>query len=254
MTKNSITIFTDGSSRGNPGPGGYGAIIVATLGDGKSKVTELGGREDNTTNNRMELTAALEALRFVESRKLEGEIVVHTDSAYLLGGVTGWMYGWEKNGWKTSAGEAVLNQDIWKEIGVIVFRLKQKHVIDWKKVDGHAGLLGNERSDEVATKYADGETVLLYVGPLAEYEKIIGGSLFKVDGEKAEKKKSSKAKGPVCSYVSLVGGMIATHKTWEECEARVKGKPGVKFKKAMSALEEQELIREWTKDILPQKL
>src|SRR5205085_9649727 len=137
---------------GNAGAGGWGAIVI----DRKGKVTELGGREDHTTNNRMEMSAAREALAFVESHNLVGRVEIHADSAYLLQGVTGWMYGWEKNGWKTKTGEPVLNQDLWKDIGGLVFRHKQKREIEWKKVSGHSGLPGNERADGLATAAADG--------------------------------------------------------------------------------------------------
>jgi ribonuclease HI len=248
MKKGTITVFTDGSSRGNPGPGGWGALVIFPTIDG-SKVTELGGREEHTTNNRMELMAAQQALSFIETRKIEGRIEMHTDSAYLLQGVVGWMYGWEKNGWKTKTGEDVLNQDIWKEIAALVFRLKLKHEIDWVKVSGHSGLRGNERVDEICTNAADKAQQILFVGALEAYEKFIGGSVFELvdDGIKAKKKKSSSKTGPAYSYVSMIGGLIQTHKTWVECEARVKGKKGAKYQKVFSKEEENNLIEEWAK-------
>lgn len=241
MKKDTIIVFTDGASRGNPGPGGWGAIVISADG----KVTELGGREAPTTNNRMELSGALHALAFIETKKLSGKIEIHTDSAYLLQGVTGWMYGWEKNGWKTKDGGDVLNQDLWKEIGAVVFRLKQKHEIDWIKVSGHSGLVGNERVDVIATSAADEAQQLLFVGSLFAYEKMIGGSVF--DGTPGvEKKKKASSSLPAYSYVSLVGGLIMVHKSWPECEKRVKGKSGVRFKKVFSKEEEAALITEWT--------
>lgn len=163
----SILIYTDGSSRGNPGRGGWGTLIVC---DGK--VWELGGREDETTNNRMELKAFIEALIFVEKRKLEGEIIFHIDSAYVIGGATAWMYGWEKNGWKTANKDDVLNQDLWKEILPYVFRLKQKHEIKFEKVKGHSGHSGNERADTIATNFADDTRPILFTGALDAYEKL----------------------------------------------------------------------------------
>ncbi len=238
-----ITVFTDGASRGNPGPGGWGAIVISAEG----KVWELGGREDHTTNNRMELAAARAALAFVEERKLEGAIAIHTDSAYLLQGVTGWMYGWEKNGWKTKTGEDVLNQDIWREIGALVFRMKMKREIEWVKVSGHAGHNGNERADLIATSMADEKPYLFFIGNISDYETLLGGSVF--DGsseEKQKKKKRAKSTSPAYAYVSLVGGRVETHKTWAECEKRVKGK-NAKFKKVYSPEEEAALIKEWTR-------
>ncbi len=245
-----ISVFTDGASRGNPGPGGWGAVVVSAEG----KVFELAGREDHTTNNRMEIAAAASALAFIEDRKLAGDIEINTDSAYLLQGVTGWMYGWEKNGWKTKTGDDVLNQDLWKELGGLVFRMKLKRNLDWKKVSGHSGHRGNERADELATGAADGANAPLFIGSLSAYEKLIGGSVF--DGtsvEKIEKKKRSADKGPAYSYVSMVGGLIETHRTWPECEARVKGKTAARFKKAFSRDEETALIEEWTRDMLSKK-
>jgi len=239
-----ILVFTDGSSRGNPGPGGWGAIVIEPTG----KVTELGGREDHTTNNRMELSAIREALIFIESRKKEGDVEIHTDSNYALQGITGWMYGWEKNGWKTKTGEPVLNQDIWKDIGSSMFRLKQKRNVDFTKVGGHVGLFGNERADVIATAMADKDQPLLFIGSLDDYESMLGGSVF--DGESGEKKERKKSRtAPAYSYVSMVGGLVETHATWPECETRVKGKSGTRFKKVFSKEEETELISEWTTSI-----
>lgn len=249
MKKDTITVFTDGSSRGNPGPGGWAAVILAqNFGGQGGKVWELGGREEHTTNNRMEMTAAQEALRFIENHKLEGAIEIHTDSAYLLQGVTGWMYGWEKNGWKTKDGSDVSNQDLWKEIGALVFRLKMKHQIDWIKVSGHSGLRGNERVDEICTNEADHVQQEFFDGSLSDYEKMIGGGVFDVDESAALEKKDKKSKSskPAYSYVSMIGGLIQLHKTWPECEARVKGKKGAKYQKVFSKEQEEALIQEWT--------
>ncbi len=248
-----IIVFTDGSSRGNPGPGGWGAVVLEQKG-ATGEVCELGGGENNTTNNRMEISAAIGALAFIESKKIVGEIEVHTDSMYLLNGVTGWMYGWEKNGWKTKTGDPVLNQDLWQEIGGLVFRLKQKCQIEWTKVSGHSGLLGNERVDEIATNFADHIQMDLFFGKLADYKKLIGGSLFDKDENASNEKKVKKERNskPAYSYVSMINGMIAIHKTWAECEARVKGK-NAKFKKVFSKDEEVSLIEEWTKNLVGQK-
>lgn len=254
MKENTITVFTDGSSRGNPGPGGWGAVVI----DQNSKVYEIGGREDHTTNNRMEIAAALGALRHIEERKIGNdpagkigtEIEVNTDSAYLLQGITMWVFGWEKNGWKTKTGDDVLNQDLWKELYAVTYRLKRKQPIVWNKVGGHIGLLGNERADLIATNAADKAQQLLYVGPLTSYEELIGGDVFsgttdeKVATKKKKKSSSSKTSPPY-SYVSLVNGAIHITKTWAECERRVKGKKGAKFKKVFSKDEESSLIKEW---------
>ena len=237
-----IIVFTDGSSRGNPGPGGWGAVVVDMTG----KVVELGGREDHTTNNRMELMAAKEALTYIESKKLTGSIAIHTDSAYLLNGVTGWIHGWEKNGWKTKTGDDVLNQDIWKELGMQTFRLKNR--IEWVKVSGHSGHRGNDRVDAIATAAADKTLQVLFRGDISQYEKLIEGSLFDETGTgKAPSKSKPRNKGVAYSYVSSLDGKVQVHKTWAECEARVKGKSGVRYKKVFSKDEEASLVAEWGK-------
>ena len=158
MVLESITIFTDGSSRGNPGPGGFGAVIVA---DGK--VTELGGREEETTNNRMELRAAIEALvRIKDERR---KIIMYCDSTYVVNGITKWVFGWQKKGWKTADKKPVLNRDLWEDL----LRATHGRDIDWRRVGGHMGVAGNERSDEIATAYADNLTPKLYSGVLENY-------------------------------------------------------------------------------------
>jgi ribonuclease HI len=133
-----IAIWSDGACSGNPGPGGWGAVLAW---DGHRK--ELKGGAAATTNNRMELTAAIEAL---EALKRPSEIDFYTDSQYLRGGVTGWIRSWKKNGWKTSDRKPVKNVDLWQKLDA----LREKHDIVWHWVRGHAGTDGNERADELA--------------------------------------------------------------------------------------------------------
>lgn len=252
-----ITIYTDGSSRGNPGPGGWGAVLVvdenskSQVASLKSKVMELGGREDNTTNNRMELSAIRESLRYIEERKLTGDIELYTDSAYAMNGLNSWMYGWQKNGWKTATGDPVLNQDIWADLLGLMVRLKQTRDVDIKKVKGHAGDVLNERCDTLATAFADGERVLLFKGEYENYTKLFGleSKEIQVTSFKPQVNtttKSSKGK-KAYAYVSLVNGKIHTDKTWDACEKRVKGKAGAKYKKVFSKEEEVLLMNEYKK-------
>lgn len=226
-----ITIFTDGSSRGNPGPGGWGAIVRT-----ETDVIELGGGDDHTTNNRMEIAAATNALAHVDENKLEGGIILQTDSKYLINGITSWVSGWQRNGWKTAAKKDVENRDLWEALHAVASGL----TIEWKYVQGHAGHPGNERCDEIATAFADGRDPHLYRGPKKLYT-------IDLDAEPTagapRKKSSSSVKA--YSYLSLVDGILETHKTWAECEARVKGVRGAKFKKSTSAQDEQEIIKEW---------
>lgn len=133
-----ISVWTDGACSGNPGPGGWGALLTWN-----SHTKELKGGASETTNNRMELTAAIEAL---ESLKRSSEIDIYTDSQYVRGGITAWIEGWKKNGWKTSNRKPVKNIDLWQRLD----DLKAQHDINWHWVRGHAGTDGNERADELA--------------------------------------------------------------------------------------------------------
>ena len=135
-----MAIWTDGACSGNPGPGGWGAILVY----GASK-KELCGGEPLTTNNRMELSAAIFAL---EALTRPCEVELHTDSQYLRGGVTGWMENWKRNGWRTSDKKPVKNDDLWRRLD----EARARHQIDWRWVKGHAGDEMNERADELARR------------------------------------------------------------------------------------------------------
>lgn len=146
--KNDIEIYTDGSSLGNPGPGGWGAIIVK---DDK-EIKAIGGGDKDTTNNKMELQAAIEALKYLNKNHKDHKVVIHADSAYVLGGVTNWIFGWEKNGWRNANKKPVMNQELWKELISQVREFNGE--ITWQKVKGHSGHIHNDRADEIATTYA----------------------------------------------------------------------------------------------------
>jgi len=133
-----VAIYTDGACSGNPGPGGWGALIK--YGDHEK---ELQGGDFDTTNNRMELMAAIESLNAL---KQPCAVDLYTDSQYVKGGMTGWIHGWKKNGWKTAAKKPVKNADLWQALDEAVAR----HQIDWHWVKGHAGHAENERADELA--------------------------------------------------------------------------------------------------------
>lgn len=134
-----VTIYTDGACSGNPGPGGWGAILM--YGDNKK---EISGGQKNTTNNIMELTAALEALKLL---KYECEVELYSDSAYLVNGFSnGWIYNWKRNNWKTASKEPVKNKEIWEEI----YNLTKIHKVKFIKVKGHSDNVYNNRCDELA--------------------------------------------------------------------------------------------------------
>ncbi len=135
--------YTDGACSGNPGPGGWGALLVAKDGETVVKERELSGGAPDTTNNRMELMAAIEALTSL-SRKTA--ITIVTDSSYVKDGLTKWIHGWKRNGWKTAAKKPVKNEDLWRALDDAVAR----HDVSWEWVKGHAGHEENERADKLA--------------------------------------------------------------------------------------------------------
>ncbi len=236
-TDQKIIIFTDGASRGNPGPGGWGAVVVLKDSD---EVAELGGREDKTTNNRMELTAAFSSLDFLKDKVGEKSLVeIHTDSQYLINGITKWVFAWQQNGWQTKNKTEVLNKDLWQKILSVV----QSYNIDWQYVAGHCGAVGNERADDIATSFADKIQGNLFVGSLKNYPHSILDTKVK-----NTKTKSSSSKGKAYSYVSLVNGKIETHQTWADCEKRVKGQKAF-FRKALSPTNEEEIKKEFQEKI-----
>lgn len=135
-----VEIFTDGACSGNPGPGGWGAILRYN-----DKVRELSGGEADTTNNRMEMTAVIRAL---ESLKRPSDVAVHTDSQYVQKGISEWLPGWKRRNWRTAEGKPVKNQDLWQQLDT----LAQRHRIEWHWVRGHAGHPENERADALANQ------------------------------------------------------------------------------------------------------
>jgi len=136
-----VEIYTDGACSGNPGPGGWGAVLSY---GGRSKELR-GGEAAPTTNNRMELMAAIQAL---ESLRRPSKVQLHTDSSYLRNGITGWLASWKRNGWKTASRQPVKNEDLWRRLDAAA----AKHDVQWLWVRGHAGDPGNERADALANR------------------------------------------------------------------------------------------------------
>ena len=237
MNRHTI-VFTDGAAKGNPGPGGWGVVVVTPEGN----VTELGGGSPHTTNNKMELSGAIAALEQVADDKYP--VAIYTDSTYVIQGITQWVWGWRKRDWKTAQGGDVLNRDLWERLLGLTAAKGSKN-IDWRWVRGHVGTPGNERADEISVAFALQKPANLYQGPLDRYSL----DILQVPDETAVPKRtsgsSSSAKAVAHSYLSVVDGVPMRHSTWAECERRVKGRSGARFKKAASAADETAILREW---------
>lgn len=246
MIKNKSTIiFTDGASRGNPGPGGWGTVVFFPIDKNKNKVLELGGSEKNTTNNKMEMTAVINGLKFINDKKIKDEIIIYTDSSYVVNGITKWIFGWIKNNWKTKNKEDVLNKDLWKKM----FVLTQDKKITWKIIKGHSGISANERCDDIATSFADGLEINLYNIDAEKYPISMDILTPKVTASQVNTlgKNTKNNKKTAYSYISSINGKIMIHKTWLECEKRVKGKSGALYKKSLNKEDEENIISKWKK-------
>jgi ribonuclease HI len=240
-----ILIFTDGSSRGNPGPGGWGAVVVAN-----QRVVELGGGEAHTTNNRMEMQAVISAIDFLieyELLTLNFKCVVYTDSAYVVNGITKWVAGWKARGWLTLQKEQVLNRDLWEKLSYLLEDMPGDEKIQWRLLKGHVGVPGNERCDQIATVFADKKKIKLYDGPLASYPIDIKSISHDADKSSARSQSKKHSSAKAYSYISKIDGKIAVDKSWQECEKRVKGVSGAKFKKSLNKFDEENIVREYYK-------
>ena len=158
-------IYTDGACSGNPGPGGWGVVLYFTDGS----VHELGGRDAQTTNNRMEMQAAIAGLQALVTTGQSTPVELFTDSEYVKKGITQWISGWKRRGWQTSAKKPVLNKDLWQELDAVNEAAKQQTgvPVQWTYVRGHAGNIGNERCDEIARAFSQNQTIALKRHPKA---------------------------------------------------------------------------------------
>jgi ribonuclease HI len=241
-TEDKVIIYTDGASSGNPGPGGWAAVVRK----GES-VKEVGGSEEKTTNNRMEMSAAIGGLSATETGD---EINLYTDSQYLINGITKWVFGWIKNDWQTKEKKDVLNKDLWQSL----HELTKNRKINWVAVSGHAGVALNNRVDEIAVSFSksikgeDSEPIL-FEGSSVEYKTEHNLEVKEPTKEEMESKKtkSNSRKGKKAfSYLSMVDGQVQKHTTWDDCKTRVSGKAGAKFRKSISKEDEDSVVKEWT--------
>lgn len=241
--KNSQTkalFYCDGACSGNPGPGGWAAVAF----DPNTQIVwQAYAHQPSTTNNRMELTATLRCLQWIESQKISSA-VIHSDSKYVLEGIQKWRHGWKKNNWTKSNQEEVLNKDLWIALDKQLEALNPVS-LEWVYVPGHSGIEGNEYVDQLAveasltpglnqenTSPADTFTNL----EIFSTSQPVGNS-----SQKSKKKNSSKALG----YLALIDGKVHDFKTWPECEAQVKGKPYVKYKKYASEKDKADILTGW---------
>ncbi len=240
MERRRILVFTDGASKGNPGPGGWGAVVLTPDGH----VIELGGGSHHTTNNQMELTAVIQALKHLQHTV--GTIDLHTDSTYVIRGISQWIAAWKKRGWKTTEGKDVLNRTYWETLAHLVSQRTAGSEISWHYVRGHTSVAGNERADTIAAQHAAGRRVALYDGPLHDYRVPLHD--IPADTRLPERAPGGSPGGKkqaAYSYVSVVNGRPMRHATWPECERRVKGQSGARFKKALSAADEAAILEAW---------
>ncbi len=152
MKKDKIVIYTDGAARGNPGEAGWGAILI-----NGNKIFEMGGYSKHATNNQMELSGPIEALKYLQKNKINIPVEIFSDSKYVILGITEWIFNWQKNNWRNAAKKPVLNKELWQEL----YSLTEQFKIKWIYVAGHNGDKWNERADEIATNFADGNEIEL---------------------------------------------------------------------------------------------
>lgn len=249
MAKKICVIYSDGACSGNPGPGGW--AFVAALED--VSVYEKSGYDPQTTNNRMELGSALEGLKWLtrtlnsydeEDLQNNYDFIFYSDSVYFLRGLTDWVHGWKKRGWKNSKNEEVTNQDLWEALDREYFFLKKKITLNLRFVKGHAGHYGNERCDELAVLASQGRPSSNQI-PAENYNKkiFILPPVVPIPDVKFTKPTNTES----TYYLSMVNGVVVKHKTWSECEKSVKGVSGAKFKKVNSEAEEVEVLKSWGK-------
>ena len=145
-----IIIYTDGAAKGNPGSAGWGAVFIAD-----NKIFEIGAAVEHATNNQMELTAPIEALKYVKNKNLQGAIEIVSDSKYVILGITEWIFNWQKKNWRNAAKKPVLNRELWEEL----YKLSQELKPTWTYVKGHNEDKYNDRADLIATSFAEGNPV-----------------------------------------------------------------------------------------------
>lgn len=228
---NKAILYTDGACSGNPGPGGWAYVLF----NGQQSVFEKAAYVPQTTNNRMEMLAVIEGLKDYSTSEMKKSspppLLVLTDSSYVVFGITKWIFSCKKRDWKTIDGKDVNNRDLWEDLLTQVQKVSK---IEWKIIPGHSGIPGNERCDQLAVSCQKKQENFLQTYDKSKY-------LFPID-QLPDFSRFAK-RDPY--YLSLVNGILQRHKTWSECEARVKGRQGVRFKKIKNLNEEEEIFKLW---------
>lgn len=194
----------------------------------------------------MELSGAIAVLQHVADQP--GPVAIYTDSTYLIQGVTQWVWAWRKRGWKTAQGGDVLNRELWEQLSGLI-GARARGDVTWHWVRGHIGTPGNERADQISVAFAAQQSPDLYVGSLEAYALPILELPRDTNLPKRTAGASTAAKATAAySYLSIVAGVPMRHVTWAECERRVKGQSGARFKKATSAADEAAILSGWGVD------
>lgn len=220
----SPVVYTDGACRGNPGPGGWGVRIVYADG----QVCELGGSAAATTNNRMELQAAIAALQVIRTSP---QVTVFTDSRYVIDGLTKWLNAWRRRGWVTTTNTPVKNRDLWMTLE----RLSHPGV-RWQHVYGHSGDPNNERVDQIARGCATGTCPPLFCGQAGAPDDPVVVPVATVLPAPLASETIARSRGPTLApgpvrYASIVHGTVAIDTEWAACAARVQGVSGARYRK-----------------------
>ena len=221
--------YTDGACLGNPGPGGWGVRLYHPNGT----VQELGGAAPATTNNRMELQAAIEALKLLGA---SARATVYTDSRYVIDGLTKWLATWRRRGWITTAQTPVKNRDLW-----VTLDQHQHRGITWRHVRGHSGNPNNERVDTIARAFAAGRPLQLFSGPSGTPDDPVPAQpdvvMVDVPTAPGTLRARSTSGNEGVYYVSIVQGVPLLHRQWADCAARVRGVSGARYKKVRNQTE-----------------
>lgn len=229
--------YTDGSCLGNPGPGGWGVRILYP----DDTVHEFGAAEAATTNNRMELQAAIAALEHLGQQPL----TLYTDSRYVIDGITKWLPGWRRRGWRTATGTPVKNQALWQRLGQLLHAN-----IRWQHVRGHTGDPNNERVDEIARAFASGLSPRLFRGKAGSPDDPVAPSTHRTPPAPPSPRRS-RNRNATSRYVSIVHGTVTIDTDWPACEARVRGVSGARYKKIRSPEELADFCTQHGVDVPP---